>query len=677
MQKCMKCMGEIGNEEFCPHCGNEVRKKAWVGDQLPEETILNKRYIVGREITRDALGITYMAWDAEEEQRVAIKEWFPAQYARRLKNLEVDFIMDRPKARSLQKSFYDFLQMQISRKLSMLVSIREAFWENGTVYYTMEYLEGTTIRQLLQKENPLSQDQADHILDLMLQTAEQMHTHGVIHGNLNPDNIVLLENDQICFLNRAQISNDAGIMGNELYYTDYTAPAFYDGTAAQGKDADTYSIYAVYYRMITGQSPLSVLERRKGRRLPSPKKLGIAMDPQMEETMMQKLHLPSESAAREGVSVKNSKGGTGLLNMTVAIGVTLCVLVAAFSGIMIYSKFIGGKKTEKGTEEWESSSESLVDAFRESEYGNGLYEDERESAIENTEDTENPETDLEATERIEESNANTQLSLKIDDILGSQREKWKISVTAKGEDVDKVCNDAIVEDVGKSKYLFFAELSYLKWEDNPLDFPNFSPESLKDIIVNMDKNEDISKNRYRETLTWWVARDSDKKELNPGEQLTEFANNNGIQDVKWENVERNSEGEGWRPGTFCATAKSGAELMRRIVEKYEDSEIYGKLRDWLRERKPDRESEEDINIKNILGDNGLDVVDDNVLDFFAKNNMLEYFACVRMSDGDVYQIGILTDKNMDQAKDSNSKGQLKKILEAFCKYCAEIERTQD
>lgn len=341
MQKCMRCMGDVEQQEFCPRCGNEIGRETYNRGQLPEGTILNKRYIVGQEIGRDAIGITYIAWDAGKEERVAIKEWFPSQFGQRADNmLDAEFRLEKALSSSLQKQFLEHAQKQADKHLDMLVQVDSAFRQNGTVYYTMEYLDGITLRQVLQQENPLEPEEARIIFDKVVQASEQMHVHGIIHGNLNPDNVVLMQDGTIRFLNRAWRSPELEQIGYGIYQHSYAAPELYPG-APQGKqDADTYSMYAIYYRMLTGSEPADVGRRMEGEELPAPRQMGIYLEPEEERRLMEGLQLGAPAARKKPAAGAMKEKGKSLQRIILILAAAAVIL----AGLILGSILIGNSK---------------------------------------------------------------------------------------------------------------------------------------------------------------------------------------------------------------------------------------------------------------------------------------------------------------------------------------------
>ena len=77
-KRCFNCMKEYEEQyEVCPHCGYVDGSPPAEAYHLAPGEILNHKYIVGTAIDSGGFGIIYRAWDAQMEQVVAIKEYFP------------------------------------------------------------------------------------------------------------------------------------------------------------------------------------------------------------------------------------------------------------------------------------------------------------------------------------------------------------------------------------------------------------------------------------------------------------------------------------------------------------------------------------------------------------------------------------------------------------------------
>jgi serine/threonine-protein kinase len=141
-----------------------------------------------------------------------------------------------------------------------LVPIYEVGEEQGCCYFTMEYVEGQTLAQML-RGTPLEPRRAAELLLAMAEAIHYAHSRGVLHRDLKPGNVI------VDAAGRPRIM-DFGL-AKELYLessvTESNAvvgtPSYMSPEQAEGKTAeiapksDVYSLGAVLYEMITGRPP--------------------------------------------------------------------------------------------------------------------------------------------------------------------------------------------------------------------------------------------------------------------------------------------------------------------------------------------------------------------------------------------------------------------------------------
>ena len=145
MPKCMKCMEEYEQTDFCPYCGRKRDAASVYTDQIPEETILNRRFIIGDAVRKDRIGFLYIAWDALLEQKVYIREWFPVKTACRTQGqIQVKSEVSQDLWKRLEDAFLVHMEKLHKRQdISQLVPVYAFFRENNTVYSVMEYVKTT------------------------------------------------------------------------------------------------------------------------------------------------------------------------------------------------------------------------------------------------------------------------------------------------------------------------------------------------------------------------------------------------------------------------------------------------------------------------------------------------------------------------------------------------------
>jgi eukaryotic-like serine/threonine-protein kinase len=141
--------------------------------------------------------------------------------------------------------------------------------EDGTFYYVMEYLPGLTLEQLVERHGPLPPARAVHFLRQVCAALREAHSIGLIHRDIKPGNVMVCErgglHDTAKLLDFGLVIPPAGNPESEKLTQEGAitgTPAYMSPEQAGGQDkidarSDIYSVGALAYFLLTGQSPFA------------------------------------------------------------------------------------------------------------------------------------------------------------------------------------------------------------------------------------------------------------------------------------------------------------------------------------------------------------------------------------------------------------------------------------
>ena len=145
-----------------------------------------------------------------------------------------------------------------------VIHVHDISRANGRHYFSMEFIDGPSVRELLKKDKRIEVNKA---LDIVMQAAKALefaHENRIVHRDIKPDNLMLTREGivKIADLGIAKTFEEGGISGvgqkdrGVLGTPHYMAPEQAMGKAIDHR-ADIYSLGATFYHMITGSTPFS------------------------------------------------------------------------------------------------------------------------------------------------------------------------------------------------------------------------------------------------------------------------------------------------------------------------------------------------------------------------------------------------------------------------------------
>lgn len=359
MKLCMGCMNEIeDNLTTCPLCGfNEstLRQESYY---LDPGTIVGGRYIVGRVINYNGHNISYLGMDAQDNKKVVVKEYLPSDFSTRSQGEKEVTIYSGDAQEQFEHGLSNFLnessRIQSLGQAEGVAQVYDCIPENDTGYVISQYIEGHTLKEVLESGKKYNVSEAKAIIVQILTGLSKLHPMDVIHCDIAPENIMLAEDGSVKLLNFGATRYVTTANSKSLAIIlkqGYAPEEQYRSKGVRGPWTDVYAVAAVMYRMITGITPQESVERTLVDELKAPSKLGIDIPVSTENALMNALNVyQEERTASAGVflqelnsdsvkriKVKKSKVETGKFPTwaKVMVASLLCIVVAG-GGILYF-----------------------------------------------------------------------------------------------------------------------------------------------------------------------------------------------------------------------------------------------------------------------------------------------------------------------------------------------------
>ena len=266
---CENCFRET-NEEKCPHCGFQRINYVHDASVLAVGSVLSKRYLVGSVIGKGGFGITYLAYDMKLECRVAIKEYYPFGIVSRQVGSTIVSTANEETAETFKsgaKRFYEEARLVARFNGNPnIVGVHDFFYENETVYFTMDLLKGHTLKHYLKANGRLSYSQAAYVMREVSGALMITHSADVLHRDISPDNIMVCDDGTIKLLDfgaARQVISEGSQSLSVILKQGFAPLEQYQKKGKQGPWTDIYALGATIYYCITGdllEDPMTRLD---------------------------------------------------------------------------------------------------------------------------------------------------------------------------------------------------------------------------------------------------------------------------------------------------------------------------------------------------------------------------------------------------------------------------------
>jgi serine/threonine-protein kinase len=218
--------------------------------------IVEERYRVVKLLGQGGMGAVYRAWDTRLNRPVALKEMTPQS------GLDSDLLAQ------LRQQFQQEAQVLATLVHPGLVRVTDYFSWGGNEYLVMDFVEGESLAQRIQREGAQPEAKVLAWGKQLLDALAYCHQRGVIHRDIKPQNIVITPEDGAVLVDfglvklwnprdprTRTVMRGAGT-------PEYAPPEQYDiGMGHTDSRSDIYSLGATIYHALTGQAPPTATQR--------------------------------------------------------------------------------------------------------------------------------------------------------------------------------------------------------------------------------------------------------------------------------------------------------------------------------------------------------------------------------------------------------------------------------
>ena len=230
--------------------------------------------MIERHLGSGGFGCTYEASYRIMGCNVAIKEFFVKDFCNRGADGTVS-VATQGKTElvaKLRNKFFAEARTLFTPKMyhPNIVRVSDVFEENGTVYYAMDYIDGSPLSAIIDKKGRLNEDEALGYISQVADALKHLHSNNCLHLDVKPQNI-MVDGDGKAVLIDFGVSKQYDEVSGEntstlMGHTPGYAPIEQVGRSMVKFNAacDIYALGATLYKALTGQTPVEATLRAGG-----------------------------------------------------------------------------------------------------------------------------------------------------------------------------------------------------------------------------------------------------------------------------------------------------------------------------------------------------------------------------------------------------------------------------
>jgi eukaryotic-like serine/threonine-protein kinase len=201
-------------------------------------------YLLERQVAHGGMGVVYRARQLSLDRVVALKLLLLGRYS---------------SADSIER-FRREAQSAAALRHGGIVAIHEVGEHDGQSFFSMEFVDGKNLAEILHAGPLPAARAAEYALDIA-EAIHYAHTRGVLHRDLKPSNVLIDQNGHVRITDfglakKLDGSSDLTVTGQLVGTPNYLSPEAAAGRNSEvGPASDVYAIGALLYELLTGRPP--------------------------------------------------------------------------------------------------------------------------------------------------------------------------------------------------------------------------------------------------------------------------------------------------------------------------------------------------------------------------------------------------------------------------------------
>ncbi len=229
-------------------------------------TLQCEKYRIEKVLGQGGFGITYLAYQELLDRKVCIKEFFFKEYCERdeaTSQVSLGTTANKEMVERFMAKFVKEARTISQMEHPNIIRIFDVFKENNTAYYVMEYIEGESLAEMVNRRGCIPEEEALCYIRCVADALDYVHQKHINHLDVKPGNILVRNSDKRVLLIDFGLSKQYDASGNQTSTTPVGISHGYapieqykqNGVQEFSPQTDIYALGATLYKLLSGNTP--------------------------------------------------------------------------------------------------------------------------------------------------------------------------------------------------------------------------------------------------------------------------------------------------------------------------------------------------------------------------------------------------------------------------------------